>query len=464
MYATFAPYNAGVRHLRLLQQRLRNLPRPGLLGTMVVFVEAMLIAVVLGAVLAYERTVESRTGSRDTINAIDASLIALLDAESGQRGFVITGDEVFLEPYNEALERLDELLRTIGEAVSDDPEQRAYFDHMQPFIDAKLDEMEETIDLRKAGEIQRAALRVQAGSGRIAMDAIRSDLASIRAIESGKLQDRLDRTAILGQFIAVSSIVLAIVTLGIAGWLIYALARRQDAQALRATAAAKDEFVGFVSHEVRSPLAVISGNARLLESDSLSPAERTEALAEITASSDRLDDIVDTLLSLSKAESGVALAVEPILLHRIAQSARRHHRARFPEREVAVNAEPSMPPALGDRGAVEQVLMNLLSNAEKYGDGQAPIEIFVESVGADARVSVVNRGERLSTQELDHVFEPFFRSPASSAAAPGVGLGLTVCHRLIAAQGGRMNAEAASGGGAAFSFRLPLAPVDEDGQ
>ena len=115
-----------------------------------------------------------------------------------------------------------------------------------------------------------------------------------------------------------------------------------------------------------------------------------------------------------------------------------------------------------DRSAIEQVLLNLISNANKYGDRSKPVVIDVGPDGNEVRVSVTNAGSQLDHDSFAHVFEPFFRMPASAATAPGIGLGLTVCHRLIAAQGGHMSAEAVDGGGARFTFRLPKATGDED--
>jgi signal transduction histidine kinase len=434
--------------------------RPSLLETLVVVVVLALIAAVLWGVFAYQDNVRIRSESREIINAVDGSMIALLEAESAQRGFVITGDEALLDPFDAALDGLSDFLADLGPRLAEGSDEREHYDHMSPLIVEKVAHMTASIEFRKSGDLQAAVTEVESGAG--LMDEIQADLASIRRIEDDRLDARVDRTDRIGQFIGLASVTLAIVTLGLVAWLFLVFRRRQDATALRAAAAAKDEFVGFVSHELRAPLAVVSGNAHLLASGSLQAEERDEAVAEITSASQRLEDIVDTLLSLSKAESGVALEVEPILLHRIAQSVRRHHRVRYPEREVVIEAAADAPPALGDRGAVEQVLINLLSNAEKYGDSHAPIAITVECDGVDSRVCVINRGNRLQPEELDRVFEPFFRTPASTAAAPGIGLGLTICHRLIAAQGGRMTASAEPGGGARFAFTLPAAPVDDE--
>jgi signal transduction histidine kinase len=129
---------------------------------------------------------------------------------------------------------------------------------------------------------------------------------------------------------------------------------------------------------------------------------------------------------------------------------------------VDVDVPETLSPVMGNRRAVEQVVLNLLSNADKYGNSDGAIKVSADRSGDYVLVSVDNPGPPLDPDEFVHVFEPFFRGPASAASAPGVGLGLTVCHRLVTAQGGRMGAIALPGGGASFRFSLLAVNLDED--
>jgi signal transduction histidine kinase len=326
---------------------------------------------------------------------------------------------------------------------------------MVPLAEEHIASLDAGIALFDAGDRTAAIESVVSPAVLEPLIAARAEFGSIRTLELERLDDNVRRAADLEIFVAVTSLMLAALSLAIAAAFLLVLRRRHLARVSAEAAAAKDEFVGFISHELRGPMAIIAGNARLLANGTLRDGDREAVLAEMTAASDRMNGIIEALLSLSKAESGVALEVEPILLARIAESVRRHHCTRFPARDVAIDVPPALPPALGDRGAVEQVLVNLLSNAEKYGDAAAPIRIVITAAGADQVVSVDNAGPAIPPEQLRRVFEPFFRMPATRAAVPGVGLGLTVCHRLVTAQGGRMSAESLCGGGARFSFTLP---------
>jgi signal transduction histidine kinase len=101
------------------------------------------------------------------------------------------------------------------------------------------------------------------------------------------------------------------------------------------------------------------------------------------------------------------------------------------------------------------VLWNLLTNAVKYGSDHA-IEVEVSRVGSEARTRVLDRGRGIDPAEAERLFEPFYRSRAAGEDVSGVGIGLTVCRRLIEAQGGRVWARPRDGGGADIGFALPL--------
>ena len=104
---------------------------------------------------------------------------------------------------------------------------------------------------------------------------------------------------------------------------------------------------------------------------------------------------------------------------------------------------------------VRQILGNLISNAGKYG-GHSPIDVILERSGDEAIVTIADRGKGIAEDELSRVFDAFFRSEQTAKRVSGIGLGLTVCKRLMELQGGRIWCEPRDGGGAAFRFSLPI--------
>ena len=235
------------------------------------------------------------------------------------------------------------------------------------------------------------------------------------------------------------------------------------ARELRAANAAKDEFIGLVSHELRTPLTVIIGNASQLARNGIATDEAAAMLAEIQSESERLHVMIDNMLRLAWAEHDSSLPLsEPILLDHHINAAVNHFRSRKPGRVFSVSTD-SVGPVLADPGFVEQVLHNLLSNADKYSPPEAPVGITLVERGEVAIVSVSDEGPGLEPAELDRIFDPFFRSPSVRGRVPGVGLGLVVCRKLIERMNGTLHVAPNPGGGTVFSFDLRLVgPLDAD--
>jgi signal transduction histidine kinase len=201
----------------------------------------------------------------------------------------------------------------------------------------------------------------------------------------------------------------------------------------------RDAFVGVMSHELRTPVTTIYGAAKLLARSPRRP-ELESLVEDIEEEADRLHRITEDLLVLSKAEHGlVEIRPEPVLVQRlvpavVAEVARRH-----PRLQVTQDVMPALGPISGDEGALRQVLVNLLTNAAKYGDG-APVRVVVSAAGADATIRIEDSGPGLPEEELERIFDLFYRSAVSAKRASGTGIGLYVVRQLVLAMGGTVHA------------------------
>lgn len=223
----------------------------------------------------------------------------------------------------------------------------------------------------------------------------------------------------------------------------------------------KDELLGMISHELRSPLTTILGNADMLERGlTLTEVQRQQALKDISFSSRQLEHLVANMLVLSRegtdAESEVDL--EPILLQRLLPELIEQHQRHHPDPLITLKLDAYLPTVLGQPGYLEQLLSNLLGNAVKYADHSLPVEVVVSADTGEVTITVADRGSQLDAAEVDKLFEAFYRSPGTKKRANGVGLGLAVCRRLAQAHGGRIWASPRSGGGLEVCFTLPIAP------
>lgn len=218
----------------------------------------------------------------------------------------------------------------------------------------------------------------------------------------------------------------------------------------------KDEFLGVISHELRTPITSIYGAARLLVSRGKKLDEKTKEslFVDIETETQRMAQLVEDLLYLARLELGAQVATEPISVSRVVEKVRAVFSRARPARAVELDLEKELPPVAGEATYVEQVLRNLLSNADKYSPSESPIQIRAQHKGNEVIVSVLDRGYGLSPGEEELIFDRFYRSQFTAHKARGLGIGLTVCKRLIEAQGGRIWAQSRAEGGLEVGFSL----------
>ena len=150
------------------------------------------------------------------------------------------------------------------------------------------------------------------------------------------------------------------------------------------------------------------------------------------------------------------LTLEPVLLNEEVTLAASDFKHASPGRELRVSLPEQDSMVMVESPLFQRVLLNLLGNADKYSPSLTPIEVTVARNGTCARVEVMDRGPGVDPAELDRIFSSFYRSPATSGAVTGKGIGLAVCRRLVGLFGGTIQARARTGGGLTVRVELPL--------
>jgi len=236
---------------------------------------------------------------------------------------------------------------------------------------------------------------------------------------------------------------------------------RQIQDQLRQANAAKDEFLALISHELRTPITTIFGGARLLHSRrrSLSEESLDEMINSIEDEAERLYRLVEDLLAIARADLNEEVVREPISLKPAVEQVVKQFANRHPGRPLDVYGVQDTC-ILAETTYVQQVLTNLISNADKYSDSGLPIEVNLSAEDGEGIVRVLDRGPGVPENELDRIFESFYRSKGTAKQASGKGLGLTVCKRLVEAMSGRIWARPRVDGGLEVGFALPLAIED----
>jgi len=215
-----------------------------------------------------------------------------------------------------------------------------------------------------------------------------------------------------------------------------------------------------VSHDLRTPLAVIEGasSALLAQGAVPDPASRREMVESIHVQAVRLSRLIRNLLDMTRLQAG---SVEPQLewhpVEELVGSALRQVEDALGSRPVRTSLPEDLPLVHVDGVLFEQLLINLLDNAVKHAAGETPIEVSARvETGAGGRqlvVEVADRGPGLREEDLPRLFDKFWRGAREGTT--GAGLGLAICRGIAQAHGGTLEAERREGGGARFRVRVP---------
>ena len=211
-------------------------------------------------------------------------------------------------------------------------------------------------------------------------------------------------------------------------------------------------FVADASHELRTPLTTIQGNAGLLaHGPPISEPVRRAAATDIAEESERMGRLVDRMLTLARADSGLRLQLAPVDLRSLVVDVTRQAAAVHPERTFEVNVVDA--PVAGDQDALRQLLWILLDNALRHSRSTISVGLTVES--GWARLVVGDDGPGIAAGERERVFERFYRSDVARTGH-GAGLGLAIARWITDQHGGRIIAGDSEGGGAGLYVDLPL--------
>jgi signal transduction histidine kinase len=235
----------------------------------------------------------------------------------------------------------------------------------------------------------------------------------------------------------------------------------RDVTQARAARAAREAFLGVLSHELRTPITTIYGGSELLERG-LDRARRQEVLSDIRVESQRLVRIVEDLLVMTRVERGIVeTSEEPVLLQHLLAAIVAGSPARWGGAQISLHLAPRLPAVRGDATYIEQVVRNLLTNAVRYGRGaEKGIDLRADEIDGNVAVRVQDHGQGLKGEDPARLFELFYRSESARTVQGGAGIGLFVARNLVEAMDGHIWAIDRPEGGAEFGFTLPVIEAD----
>ncbi len=282
------------------------------------------------------------------------------------------------------------------------------------------------------------------------------DLPMARALKGESFTNHMIRITTLGGANRVLSVSGAPIR-DASGRIVAAVNVARDVTELREIDRLKDEFISVASHEMRTPLTVIKGYAQILERR-LKSSDSTKGLLDmarqILNQTQLLSSLTDRLLDMSRVQFGrLSLEKEKVDLAALVRDVAERMRVATGHHTIRVDANQPVF-AEADASRLEQVLMNLISNAVKYSPEGTAIDISLEQHDGDALVSVRDRGHGIPADRQDRIFQRFYRAVANGTNK-GLGLGLYVSKGIVEAHGGKIWFESKEGKGSTFYVRLP---------
>jgi signal transduction histidine kinase len=500
-----------LKYLKFEVSRIPNAPL--LLGAAFV----LLVVTVMVSMTLLDHTQQERDRLIQTIDAqsrLDELLASMRRMESGQRGYLLTGDPLFLEVYTQTRTKIPDQIAVIEQAVAGNVSQQESVQRLKPLVKSKMDEMSESLRLYDAGRRDDAVGLVRGGIGLRTMDDIRDlvlevgrETAAQRTVQH-TLARQQEHWLLRVNIVSVALIlILASVSLFVIRRANATMQRAQQvlknsnaeleanvaARTAELTAANEEiqKFAYIVSHDLRSPLVNIMGFTSELEAlkgdlfQAMTPhmagaangthadagmmngaapparleADFDEALSFIKASITKMDRLINAVLTISR-EGNRTLQPEPIDMNEMFQMITSAVAHQAQEADAQIDVAP-LPAIVSDRLAMEQVFSNLVDNALKYlrQGVQGRISVKARAQGSKIVVEIGDNGRGIERRDQTRIFELFRRAGVQDR--PGEGMGLAHVRALVRRLGGSIAVDSTPGEGSVFRVSLPRTLVSQ---
>lgn len=435
-----------------------------------IFVVIVLLTIVFGVVsyqvIQWRRTIAYKTAA--TSFNLQILLVTVVDEETGVRGFVATGNPVFLQPYQAGRRQFASILAEVRKDA-----KVARLSHLDPDLNAIAGLHErwehDVADPIVAGHVRAPALHLEV-LGKELVDRMRDDID--HAI--GLSMQALERFIFVTQLTIICAFTGIVALTSLLGAVALASERRrtererefgrrlaasnEELRRQRTSVLAlnqlKNDLIAVLAHDIKGPLTSIGGFAELLEEGSLSGTSASDAARIIRANAQQLTTLTNDVLTLSRIEYGeLDISDERIDVLDLVRTVVHEY---LGERPINITSAVEHAFVRGDADRLRQVIDNLLRNALKYSAADKPVDVMIDANDRQVSLDVRDYGIGIPPEELPRLFRRFARaSNARRAKIAGTGIGLFIVKMIVERHGGTISVESTPGEGSVFTVTLP---------
>ena len=445
------------------------------ISLIIIVIFCLLAATFLFSIYTVQKITDNlkvQVNTSTVIITLKDNLSLLLNAETGERGYVITADTNYLEPYHIALSKISENLRLLSDLLKENPVQEIRLEKLSDYVNQKFAYIETIIMLKKKGDNATIKKTLTSGKGKYLMDQIRAFNQTLQKIEEKQFADRqlattqsIRKTRIV--FI-IGAIISLVIILFLASVILNELNRRKKAERtmreynseLKRKNAEIEQFAYIASHDLQQPLRSISNFTQLLDKkiSATTDAEAREYMKLIAGGSQRMSTLIYDILEYSRI--GKDSQKSTIDCNDLVRDILFDMNAIIQETNAEIHIG-KLPVVVG-YSYLKSLFQNLLSNALKFKkeNVRPVINITARDTGPDHLFTIADNGIGIEEPYKERIFIIFQRLH-SRKEYPGTGIGLSICKKIVDLHGGKIWVDSEPGKGSSFNFTIPKLAINE---